>query len=333
MGELESFGQRVVRHLKGGELDLETLKRGARQLAEQIELLLVENNIEIGNKKTTRDICGVSGTELTTYEIKRRIKSPFKRVDSKRATDLVNRFNEGDSIFIDFPPDCVPAMAVSTKPTSTSREVYLTQNAIGYFTGPTTKDGAPNNGILTENKEIPQIAFGETDPPGQRRGAIAFLHDGSVQVCDDATKWDYVRDPTNIKALVGTAYYLTSDDEARSSPVLTSRESYLTHLSYLICFEERGESRYGFMSATNNISRMQVLQILKKHYPGKFIAVELEYFNHNAGVINTGTGEDHELWGDCGFDRHDHYFMLPKTQKLMLNDRNKDMPDKRLQVL
>lgn len=290
----ESAPHKVWRHLKEGPRDIPTVTRGIHYLGERLVLGSFENSVLC---REGFDPCflGINGLKVFAYNLSvprrgslpGRIQTPIR----------VYQFPSGLYPRIDVLPD---KAQVHTR----EHLLRLRSQAALEFVGPTffLNTKLPNNGFYHDGKML--IPFGETNPPGQRRGAIGFKEDQSVQLMTDQEKWTAINDNfAGFCAVAGTSYWLSSDDQ-NTDPTDPVYHSYLVQ-------SRSKPSTMGYMIAGGLITRKIVLDLLndaamKEVFPD-FIAVELE----EAGtccIVKNGDSFDH--FGYTGFNsRRDHYYL------------------------
>lgn len=315
---METLTEKIIRHLKEPrEIDWRTLKSGMRQT-----LLEMERRVSRINPKaefsweTDQDFLNIDGLDLVSYTFRNGY-----------------RFNPRHATFVTFPEDSDLVICVTeNKQGETTNEfVQYIPDAIGSFTGPTflSSELIPNNGFFywpKDVKEYPGVAkpFADTYPSGRRRGALAQRHTGEVDLLDDATKWEIIREYEDgeliaaqpeldgphpvYAALVGTGFYFNSEEplpeDQHDDNLLINQRSYVI---------QDESQRLTHAVFHHHISRADAHGVIQ-HWArvaevDGWRANELEYFGANTVVVNPETQYPHQIL-EGGYNRRDHYVMV-----------------------
>lgn len=296
----ESPREKIVRHIKEHEWDPRTIAKGVSYLFERYTRGSEEGS-ELILVKVVANFLDIPGLQVIDYELR---LPKAEIVAGKFYTKVPIR------IYL-FPTDISPrcevtldAVGISTR----SHLLNLPYRKALEFTGPTFKGDIrlPNNGFYHDGQTM--VPFQDTNPSGQRRGAIAFKEDGSVRLLTDEEKWDIVRaDYNGVSTLVGTSYWFTPDTEDNAEPVKSKEPAYY---SYLFQGSSNPEIM-GFILSSKLASRTPIVQALNdamvRGMIPEYIAVEMELKNSCCLVKNDSR---RSIFGGEGFStRCDHYYL------------------------
>jgi len=292
-----SFATTVVRHIKDHDIDIDTLKRGAKQLVRYIATSHSEE-ASITEPIVYSDFLGHEGLTMVSYAM-----AGFLSNWTKHAIDI--------RLFM-FPPSFRLNLDMAQESTDTEKYFVYNSQAVAAFHGPTFigESGpsacVPNNGFMFEG--VTYSPFMDTNPPGERRGAMIFHSNGSVELADDQKKWELLSDPSGVKAISGTSDYIRTNDSIVS---LKQKDRPRHPTSFLL--QEQNSNRFIYCPLYNPISRPTILrlfQTLKSDFGlGECMGVELEY-NGATGYIK-GNRDPSILYahpGHVGYKRMDHYY-------------------------
>ncbi|MCL4367286.1 hypothetical protein M1563_03920 [Patescibacteria group bacterium] len=305
----ESYSERVLRHVKEGQIDPSTLLRGVKQLPGYFrELDSTRYSIQGTSHKDYQDI---SGLEFFTYQ-----------VSSAKPSTIPGRSYLSKIYIVSLPSGC--SFDVQIAPDSehlvrTHEYINFDSQAIATFTGPTFErdEHFPNNGFY--HQELGQvIEFQETNPPRQRRGALAVTETGQLILMDDQQKWQLVnRKYPEIRAMSGTAGYITSQDE-QLDPKIDERYGN-TDASFLIRFSTQSAERYALL-IPSIMTPIRVIRtsiedmITVDHGSGNYFAVELEMTGASVVLRKQppqAVNATKVIGGDGYSFRRDHYLVYP----------------------
>lgn len=308
----EGFPQKVMRHILTGELDLQTIKSGAKELIRRQIARLLEKNGEIPfllstesstpNEKLAREL----GFDVYTY------------LPTKRA-QIVNMLTDRPAAtFIGFPQDMhVVPIRLGTK---LRRNAVLREypHALATFEGPTARDCGevllPNNGYYDVQKGVLQ-PFQHTNPPGKRRGAVCFSQTGTMQVLRENEKWQIIQAGfPSISTMAGGSFYYTETD----SPVdnLFSLQEQVPFMSScLIEATVAGEKQFLYFVYMTYLTRQNVCKLLQFHMKNigasEYTAVELEQLGAGMNFRNEENGMQEYIGFEKTHPRNDHYILVP----------------------
>lgn len=299
---VENIGRKILRHLATGQLDRTTILNGIRH----IRMYLEANNFQGSTVELnfeSEDYCGHDGLKFTTYELRR----------GERALTQYEAI-----AFLDFPLNSKIRVENYRSMMDKREDLGICENdpdIIASFIGPTSLAGIPNNGYYTRSHNVLR-AFQDTDPPGQRRGAIATNETGKVSLLTDAEKWDAVNNEyRSLEALIGTSYYFTSEDRGDESGLFSDIDA--SNVSYLIRYaDERGFIRFCYCNINILVPRLFAHFLIRNHMQKvrakSFMAVELEYLR---GGCSIRMGKGKYAWktvGNPGSIHYDYYHVKQK---------------------
>lgn len=326
-GRLEGPFRKAIRHLFNGELDLNTLRRGGELMTKYIEARKLKDNT-FTLIRSLQNFAGQEGVVVYEYS---------KRKTLKPSSDLQthNEFNsKGDIAFIEFPHSAT--IATEIYPNSSSADLWnLTGGALllknpkysAEFVGPTWsyyhKQKLSNNGFFSAEHGL-LVPFMNTNPPGQRRGAIGIKGSGELMLLDEQAKLQVIRDNFSGFSIVsGTSFYLSSEDNSASTELDTMSGEDVSAVSYLISYhDESGLKHFAHLTINMLVSRKQVKELLdlhaNMHHWSDYIAVELELNGGGCLVKNKQAinADRRSLQNTIGQDgkvfllRSDHYFVV-----------------------
>lgn len=299
---MECFKDRVIRHIKRGELDPATTKRGIVSFLNIFRAHTLDpETTRLSSSDTS--FCGVEGLGLFRYQV--------------------------DSCLTFIPPTYIDLIAF---PLKSSLRIYTTgyddptintntflagiENGIAEFPGPTFLarppfHKLPNNGFFYRSGIARlEVPFCDTNPSGQRRGAIAISESGETSILTDEQKWEIVRKGFDgYPALAGGSFYFSSTDQWEDLVKMRSRN--YDNVSCLIQLSSEKEGRrlvFAMSRAEISFEIMKrVVDLYSTRMESSYIGVELELRNLNCTIkdsqrslvqLNPNGG----FWG-----RRDHY--------------------------
>lgn len=295
---MESYFEKIVRHVRDGEFDIETLRSGIWQGFNNLNRLQNETpqpkdiNVEV-------DFYDVPGLISTEY-IFDNMYFPSR--------DLRLRV-------FDFPED-LEFRVVDTgdgQTYATTEANLLDPSTVAALTGPTFIGQLPNNGFYHEGTGGLHVQFGEV-PQGETRGAVARKKDGSLAIYSDeqvaASIASGFEDVTSLSAASKVLYPQRAnqlDERTKRSPV--------SHIG----LSEGDSGHVVFTAAKFPVTRDFMTLLLAYH--GKSMGhtvdarfVELELMHSHAVIYGpTKCG----MFGGGGFiNRRDHYLLCRPDQEL-----------------
>lgn len=300
---VERFVDKIHRHLGDKDFSIQTLASGLIQGLEWIASTDV-SHAEVGKITQTENY--QSQKDLTRF----RIPLKMKGIPGIKPFLSVLTFPEDSYI------DC------HVKPES--EEIEDCQDILNKypaafvaFDGPTMLGRYPNNGTYFEG--IVYRDFAETNPPGERRGAMAFYKDGSMAVIDDKKKWELITtNSEEVRALIGTSTYFDSSDSIFIPDI--NRENERSRVSYILEFiDKNGKQRFGYMISksmvTRTITKLTLDELLKREGWQNYRVAELELV-HSTALIRHGKIKSRFASilndGDTGHMRRDSYAVFRK---------------------
>lgn len=299
---MEGFKDRVIRHVKRGEFDPATTKRGLVSFLNIIRAHTLD-------PKTTRlsssdtSFCGIEGLGLFRYQVDSCLPFiPPAHID-----------------LVEFPPESslrVYTTGYNDPTINTNTFLAGIENGISEFPGPTFLarppfNKLPNNGFFYRNGTARlEVPFCDTNRSGQRRGAIAVSESGEISILADEQKWEIVRkDFAGYQALVGGSFYFSGTDRWDDLVRMKSRD--YDNVSCLIQLNsEKGGRRLAFAMSRAEISFEIMKRVINLYAFGtesNYTAIELELRNLNC-TIKDPQGSLVHLNPKGGFwGRRDHY--------------------------
>jgi len=286
---IESFPQRVVRHLKDGDFRATTLLSGIRQMREWL-----------GNRETL-------DSQLTVLKK----HSAYAKVDNLQLMEMARLspdqakrrlFTEKVKpkvFFYSFPPDSKLSTLVKSEPQFITRileeELDTQDGPVAQIIGPTVAAFSryrPNNGFYDRSTNQSYV-FGEL-PPGQTRGALVTLSTGETKIIDDAQKKQYIENNfEGVETMIGCCYFLTNIPDAENEQPF-EKDSGKGIVSYLIeVVTESGKTNIHYFVSTQDTTRTQSSQYIDELITDtygkaqKWRAVELEYTSAGCLVKDT----------------------------------------------
>ncbi|OGE25763.1 hypothetical protein A3H85_01845 [Candidatus Daviesbacteria bacterium RIFCSPLOWO2_02_FULL_40_8] len=303
----ETIVQKGVRHLIDGDLRIETLVSGGRQLAGLVESLREKSGVLVG-PTVICDYAGVPDLTVADYGLK-----------------IPNVIPGGTPHTIpfriyDYPMSSRVRMVVTPrdkKCLDTVHSMSLDRDAFAYFTGPTHNEkglpeGLPNNGFYLEGADT-VVPFRPV-PENERRGAFAIDNCGELVMLTDKKKEQAVSDNfKGYRAMVGCSNYFSGADKwiAPNIPAILGKN----HLSYLLQYElGSGLRRTCFVITPVVISLTTFRRVIEGYVDFvsgiDYMALELEYTGSSAAVKSVFGGIEH--YGSGSFnERRDHYLVAP----------------------
>lgn len=330
----ESVGKKILRHIKDGDLDFQTILRGMRYVRDTINTRNL-GEARVRKLEVQKNFAGVDGVTVTSYTL-------FVDKDKIHSWALVmDEPLKGKIIVMDLPKDSyVTVVNVDTEnydsvvryldgkgivsseerekeaeKFTSDRQLQLHPDAIAQFVGPTYRMYGffPNNGYYS--KEIGQrIPFEDTNPSGMRRGALKIDSEGNFSIITDEEKWKIVRSGfKDCQTLSGTSFYMRSTDSELDAELQQQTERSI--VSYVVQWKEKnGDTRTSYLSIGLPLTRLIAKQIIDNHVKdnggNSWIAAELELLNSGAtvkkkdGTLVNATNSKHIA------RRGDHYLVL-----------------------
>ncbi|MCR4326661.1 MAG: hypothetical protein NUV52_03330 [Candidatus Roizmanbacteria bacterium] len=291
-----SFMGNMIRHINDGDIDIATIQRGAKQLVRQIATAHSEE-ASLAGPTVLNDFLSHEGLTMASYQL-----AGFFPLWARHAMDI--------RLFM-FPESFRLNVHMADHPTDTEKFLITHPQAVAAFHGPTYSDRnetirAVNNGFYY--KGAVQVPFMETDPPGERRGAIILHENGDVELADDRRKWDALSNPSGIQTISGTSDFIRSTDTV----VELKRDKRPRHATSFLIQGTAGK-RIMYCPLYSPISRPTVLRLLQTFEAdfglGECIGVELEY-NGATNYIKEG-GNPNTIYaypGHVSYKRLDHYY-------------------------
>lgn len=334
---LESIGQKIIRHIRQREFDSHTLKRGVTLLKDAWETARIRE-ASIGDPEVTRDYLGnpgldvykirlvipiLHGNSLGQSQEKGRVKSNFITVFPEDTTLRPTLLSDYSREVIDAVKGFPEAIAGITGPTASS--------TYNYDEGRYSLHVSDNGYYMAGTGTV--LPFRDTNPPGQRRGAIAFDASGQVSLLTDIQKWQAVNSNfEGITCLSGTSFYFTSEDPVFSKESLTALDSHKSQVSYLIQYTDTSGRKHlaHFISSTllyRSVAKSIIDRFIKSVKAVSYIAVEMELNGSDTVIVPADKSAPVQLLRE-GFNRNDHYFvvkkdpvMQPQIQRIPENGR------------
>ncbi|MDD2823102.1 MAG: hypothetical protein PHQ59_03390 [Candidatus Daviesbacteria bacterium] len=297
---LESFPQRVIRHIKNGEFDPKTLLTGLSQAKNLVTKCKVyEGGLRFMVNRP--NFMGIEDLAVAEYSY---------------SDELVDESFPASLRVYDFPlrSRVIPILTSKAGAMHTSESIDEVDGAIATFSGPTfiRGDYIPNNGFYFHGATV-KNDFCETSPPGQRRGAFGFKLDGTLELMTDKEKWQVVHEEfKGYQALIGTSFYFLSRDLIGEHTEPTSALSRRNQLSYLFQYHTKAHTkRIGFAISDELISRYDMKfaldDYIRRSKGIQYKAVELERSRCTCIVKNNGQTD---AYIGQGFFRRDHYVVV-----------------------
>ncbi len=294
--EIESFTKKIARHLKDGEFGPQTVMGGCQDMLKRMASYY-ESEAEIETIETVPGLCRNPGLDLVRFDLKVPNFAFFPEHTLK--------------IFgIKFPAARFTAFnTIGGETVSTSKLLPMFPGAVATFTGPTFKNGIPNNGLYTAEQGLVH-PFGE--PDSGRRGAFAISREGSLVTLTDEERKALLASPDDsVECIVGTSNIVLSSDTPDS---LGQSPAGKTSLSYLTEFSNGGSKSDFVFFVTNSLFTRGTFKMVMDTYQAQgnytdYRAVELEY-THSACFVRNDKGQ--MRFGGHGFaTRKDHYLVIP----------------------
>ncbi|MCR4329300.1 MAG: hypothetical protein NUV65_02020 [Candidatus Roizmanbacteria bacterium] len=289
-----ALGPRIIRHILDGNFDPATLRRGAEQIAK----LIVTPSVEVPELTGPYVQDNFLGHESLTVALYR-----MPSALAKISTYKIN-FR-----FFMFPESWKFNIGLTSSSISTKEYMGYNKGIVSSFFGPTHREHAhddrvPNNGFTYEGDVL--NPFMETDPLGQRRGAIVVYKNGVVRLVNDAEKWHALSNSQGIKAISGTSDYF-EDTDAPTHLDQHDRPRHAT--SFLI--QDKGTGRLVYLPVVHPLERKAVFSVVKTFSLDfdidAFTAVELD---HNGAAIYVRDNKSSDTYVypiDVTNHRRDHY--------------------------
>lgn len=311
---MEPLHKTIWRHIKGGEVNRETIKKGFAALRDRVDAFH-ESQAELKDRTEERDYQGIPGLDVTHYDL---IAPPFYPVFKNDKSEWGHARFE----FVDFPANSHLAIHVVDQETfdkayngdieavTTDGFIANIPAAIASFTGPTfSYPDLPNNGFFHRADKSAVTKFEDTNPSGQRRGAFGITTNKKLILMDDQAKWTAVRNNfAGFDTLVGTSCYFTDRDDPETLRRIT--DNTRGKVSYLIKYRAQDDSeRLVFVVSIKPTTTKTIKNLVDYHLAKlgaqSYFAVELELNNANC-VVKDSQGHL-TLVNDGGFYRRDHY--------------------------
>jgi len=276
---LESFTGKVVRHIFTGDFKLSTLLRGWEYYC-----LFLESRSQVlifGEGKVEHNFAGNQGTSLYLYQYDKDDIYHDKGIGAR-----VIEFTEGSKIKI--------VIRDLEDLTDTMGSDFLDrENAYAAFAGPTRYNELPNNGFYDRALGGVLRPFMDTNPPGQRRGAIATDNRGNFVILDEPARTQARNSGfSDFQIVSGTSFYLQSSDSSQDIELLTEPDRSV--VTYIIKFQDKnGNERFAHVTFAVLLNRREVKNLLDIHAARnswkEYIAAELEHLGGGC-VVKTKTG-------------------------------------------
>jgi len=290
-----SLGSTIFRHIKDGDFDPETLWRGAKLAAKHLAVSTTET-YSLEGPKVANDFLDHAGLEMVSYDM------PFR----------YTRYSgyKIDVRFILFPPSWKFNIGLTTNPLAPQDAMLYELGAVASFQGPTFdcdifEEPVANNGFMFSGKVL--RPFMETNPHGQRRGAIVVYENGDVRLVDDTEKWRALSNSEGIKAISGTSDYF----EDGETPEQLDVHHRPNHQSSLL-IQDKDTGRLIYYPTNFPLPRQVVYRTVEEFANDfgirHFMAVELEYNGAAFYVRHSTKNSVYAYPGHIGYRRRDHYY-------------------------
>ncbi len=303
---METFSSQVIRHIRAREFNPQTLLKAPGHAIDYLLTAGVSQN-EIYNVESSENYQGIKGLGLYKY---------FMRYPLFLGDKLPKEtWLKSSCKFLTFPKNSRLNVYVTEPVTDRNKAVHTNDfinripEAIASFTGPTVIRNLPNNGFYIADREDSFEPFEDTKPSNKRRGAIAIMKDGRVELVDDIKKWKIVRSNfVGYQVLSGTSFYFTNEDETVLPEYMN--EGQRSQVSYLVQYSGNdSQERLCFMVTDSKVSRFVAKGLIDhfiKDRGGKsYMAVELDLTDSNCVVKVNGKAKPLRKGG---FPlRRDHY--------------------------
>lgn len=302
---MEKLADRIARHLRERKIDIKTIVRGFHTIEDWVSSrAVIQSRIEpVGQ---IEDAGGQEGMTYSTY------KYMYEYVIGKRKHEnAIGEFN-----ITDFPLDSRLQVEVTGRDLVDIEDYLLKhRTAISEFIGPTRQNELPNNGFHLRGSRA-RIPFMDTNPSGQRRGAIVVDKDNVTKIVPDEEKWKIVRSRfKDVQAMVGTSTYFTDKDKPETTDIFadTARDK----VSYLISYcDAMSQTRLAYIYISTCVPRVIAQASIAYHLEmlnaSSYIAGELELLGSGILIKDPKTRKPVCLDKNstpCGY-RRDHYMIV-----------------------
>jgi hypothetical protein len=312
----ETLKEKILRHLKEGQVDPATLGRGVRTAFGHMMASNEQKGV-LHHAYKKPNLCGIPGLSLTHYDFQRGLMGLDYFLQG------IAHLYPAEYKVYEFP------FGARVRPVLTDRDqlfetkdmVDIYPQAVASFTGPTYKTYVkmPNNGFYhqTGGELVP---FSETNPPGGRRGALAITDQLNPVIIDDRLKWA-VKDAEypEIQALVGTSNYFNGSESEND---IVDPDTGKINGSYLFQYLDSSDRmRMGFVvsawiGARRTMKRVLDDYVMRQNGQGYF-AIELELASAQC-VVKGPNGKN--IYGSGFKNRRDHYLVLPPQSSPEVDD-------------
>lgn len=311
-GQLETLPRKIIRHILTGDFDLQTLKRGPGYMKKWLEERGT-SHLELIPSTSERNYLGYEGITYTNYCAK------FKKYEGLRLK------KKGAEVF-DFSNNFVLTLQVEPELTLIDSVLVDSFTAVAAVTGPTAKNGMPNNGFFyrqpNSNEDTkPQVEFQHTNPVGQRRGALAQTVDGKVFFLQEQEKWRIINNKfQNISYMIGTSFYYLNTDTGNETEYKDGVQNNHSTVSCLVLATYPEGQRISYVTLNELSTRTNMKQLLDKHFFGiPYIALEMEYAG--SGVLLKDKNHPQDLTrvhSNVSYIQHriDHYLVKYDPRKV-----------------
>ncbi len=296
-GRVEGIFKKSIRHLLTG-FDKETLRRGWHYYKIWLKSRKVDA-VFFREIETINDFAGEKNVNVFYYSANEK-NSEENIAVTEFPPDATFRYCLIDEDKIDHIRRKSELPFSDSKVSVTNALIDLVPNAICGVIGPTRFIGGlhPNNGFFTKGQGVIK-PFVDTNPIGQRRGAIAINSKGIFSILTEEEKLK--ARSTNFEGfemVSGTSFYFTSDDSSSKVELMGQSDTSMCH--YLVSYEQRGgKRRIAVFSAIRLVNRKQVKQFLDQHAKNHgwvfYIAAETELNGGGVFFRDDVTVLDHEL--------------------------------------
>lgn len=267
-GRVENLFKKVIRHVLTGQFDPSTLKRGLEYLKKYKE----SRNIKRAQAKLSENIPNYFDREDLDVSIYKLV------IQGKEVPEaiMLTEFPEHSRLRI----LTVDWNSTDNGPRGDNHILDLHPNFIAAFVGPTKREYLPNNGYYDATAGGLLEPFMDTNPYGQRRGALAIDKNGEFSILTEPEKLA-ARDKNfeDYNQVSGTSFYLTNEDSAKEDEFL--QEPDRSELSYAISFHTKeGKKCLAYAKFSVLVTRYFVKtfldQVSKERGWTDYIAAELE---------------------------------------------------------
>jgi len=308
-GRVESVRQKLIRHLLAGTVDASTLKRGVAYISEYLRSRGIKNAlIELANQDS--NFGGAEGINHFNYNLRYRSGGA-----EKQSVDKVSLLEFPSSTHLQILSLTTTEMMQSTETTAQLAQILRREAAIATFMGPTRQfwNALPNNGYFSQELGGVQVAFGDTDPPGQRRGAIAISEDGEASILEEQQKLQVRADNfKGYRVVSGTSFYLKSSDHLGAVEFLNDVDRAI--VSYFIMYTDQSQqSRLAHLTVSTLVTRVFIKRLLdthaKEHGWQSYTAAELELVGGGCSILDPDEERFSKISGAVPTHKRDLYLI------------------------